>query len=237
MYRALTAEQSREVEQRAVAEAGVSLAELMRAAGAAVADEARQRLPEGAAVVVACGPGNNGGDGWVAARELHCSGLRVRVVALRSPEQLTGIAADAARDAIAAGVQWSVPTASPEPSEFAAEVVVDALLGTGIELPLRGDVAHWCAAINQSCAFVIAVDAPTGVDSDSGARAADAIMADCTVTFTSPKLGLMTYPGAECAGEIVVADIGIPPEFAEQVVAPEIWMADEYAALKQRILA
>jgi len=234
MYRALTAEQSREIEQRAVAETGVSLPALMRAAGTAVAHEVRERTAENATVVVACGSGNNGGDGWVAARELHISGRHVRVLALRSPDQLTGIAADAAREALDAGVAWSAPTGAPGPSEWAADVIVDALLGTGAVLPLRDDVAAWCSAINGGSAYVLAVDVPTGVDSDSGARSPDAVRADCTVTFTAPKLGLVTHPGAASAGEIAVADIGIPNTYTEQLVAPEVWVADEYAALLPR---
>ncbi len=104
MVRALTAEQARKVEEAAVA-MGADLAALMRAAGLAVAAEITAAVPEGDVVVLA-GRGNNGGDGWVAARELHASGRDVRVLSLAEPGSLGGIAGEAARDAIAAGVAW-----------------------------------------------------------------------------------------------------------------------------------
>jgi len=233
MYRALNAQQSREIERRATSRASVTLADLMAAAGAAVAEQVQAQVPRGEVVVV-CGPGNNGGDGWIAARELHHAGRPVRVLSLRDPARLSGIAADAAVSAIEAGVRWSVAAAPPDGPSFGADVVVDALLGTGAALPLRDDIGSWCSAINECDAFVIAVDVPTGVDSDTGERDSDAVEADCTVTFTAPKRGLVLYPGAGCAGEVVVADIGIPPVLMDDIDAPEIWTAAEMARLIPR---
>ena len=233
MYRALTAQQSREIEQRAVSQAGVSLQELMQRAGAAVAEQVQRDVPAGD-VVVACGPGNNGGDGWVAARELHAAGRTVRVLSMRDFGKLEGIAADAAREAVGSGVTWRVPDGPPGVDAFDAAVVVDALLGTRATVPLRGDVAAWCSAINDCGAYVISVDVPTGVDSDTGGCALEAIKADCTVTFTAPKRGLVLYPGAACAGEIVVARIGIPSGYLADVAAPEVWTAPEFAQLLPR---
>jgi len=233
MYRALSAKQSREIEQRAVSQASVTLAELMEAAGKAVAEQVQESAPRGRVALV-CGPGNNGGDGWVAARELARAGRDARVLTTRDPDALSGIAADAAAEAIRAGVGYLVSPAPLGEGRVDAEVVVDALLGTGASLPLREDVAAWCAAINASSAFVVSVDVPTGVDSDSGACAPDAVEADCTVTFTTPKRGLVLYPGAARAGEVVVADIGIPRVLLEDVAAPEVWTAEELARLTPR---
>lgn len=231
MYRALTADQSRAAEQSAV-DAGTSLAALMRAAGAAVAAEVAERVPAGTIVVLA-GPGNNGGDGWVAARELAVGGRNVVVLSTRDPQELSGIAAEAAAETIAADVvSWRVPDRPPTSEDLAgAAAVVDALLGTGSTAPLRAPLDEWVSAVNECGAYVISVDLPTGVDSDSGLLAGPAIQADCTVTFTAPKLGLVLYPAAGRAGEVVVADIGIEHGAADFAHAPEVWSVSDYAAL------
>ena len=232
MYRVPTAAEARAVEELAVAEQGVTLAALMQAACiAAIADEIAERVPEGALVVLT-GPGNNGGDGWVAARELHAGGRSVSVLAAREPSELSGIAADAAGDAIAAGVEWSAPSEPPTAATLSeAAGVIDALLGIGASGALREPLAAWVEAANASGAYLLAVDAPTGIDADTGTAVGAVIDADCTVTFTAPKRGLLVYPGAAFAGEIVVVDIGIEPSLANVAAAPEIWTSEEYAAL------
>lgn len=231
MYRALTASEARRVEERAVAEQKLTLAELMRSAGAAVADIVRARVPDGELVVLA-GGGNNGGDGWVAAGVLHAAGRSVRVLSARQPDELADIAADAARDAIAAGVPYTVVDGALATDELGeAAGVVDALLGIGASGPLREPYASWVAAVNESGAYVLSVDTPTGVDADTGQVPGPAVVADCTVTFTAPKLGLVTFPGAAHAGELVVAEIGIEPRLADMSSAPELWTAEEYASL------
>ena len=231
MLRALTSQQARAVEERAVAEQGVSLTALMRAAGAAVARELADRIPEGSVVVLA-GGGNNGGDGWVAASELHAAGRQVRVISLRDPAQLGGIAGDAAAEAIASGVRWSVPGEPPTTDALRGEaVVVDALLGIGASGPLRAPLEEWATAVNGCGAYVVAVDVPTGVNADTGAVPGVAVEADCTVTFTALKRGLVLYPGAALAGEIVVAELGIASALSDVADAPEVWTLDKYASL------
>lgn len=230
MLRALTAEQARQVEEAAVS-AGASLAELMAAAGSAVAAAVSERVPTGDVVVLA-GSGNNGGDGWVAARVLHAAGRSVHVMTLAPPDALSGIAAEAAREAIQAGVRWEHPAVPPTAEHLSGTaVVVDALLGIGASGKLRGDLDAWVEAANGSGAYLIAVDTPTGVNADTGAVLGSAIAADATVTFTAPKRGLVLYPGAGFAGEIVVAHVGITPDLADVADAPEIWAAEQYAAL------
>jgi NAD(P)H-hydrate epimerase len=220
----------RTVEEAAVA-AGASLSVLMREAGRAVAAELAERVPEGDVVVLA-GHGNNGGDGWIAALELRARGRSVLVLSVADPATLAGPAAEAAIAAIAAGVSWRAPEAPPAAEELAAYgAVIDALLGVGASGALREPLGEWARAANECGAFVVAVDLPTGVDADSGAVHGPAIHADCTVTFTAPKRGLVQYPGAGYAGEIVVADIGIAPELADVVGAPELWTAEEHADL------
>lgn len=231
--RVLTADESRAVEHRAVVERKLSLGGLMRAAGAALAAEVNARVPSGDVVVV-CGPGNNGGDGWVAARELAAAGRRVRVLALRAPDELSGVAAEAAAETARAGVRWTTFDDLDRPALDALNgtaVVVDALLGTGSVIPLREPLGSWCEAVNASGAYVVSADVPTGVDADTGCVDPSAIQADCTVTFTVPKRGLVLYPGAGCAGELVVADIGIDAALADVEGAPEVWSPADYADL------
>lgn len=231
MLRAVTAEQARGIEQRAVAEAGVELGSLMRAAGVAVAAQVEAISAEGRAVVLT-GPGNNGGDGWVAARELKRAGREVLVVALAAPDTLRGIAAEAAERANADGVTVvSATDADPEAVLATAEVAIDAMLGTGARPELTGEYARWCRALNASPVPVVAVDLTTGTSADGGAADPDAVIAESTVTFTQPKLGLLTYPAAALAGEIAVADIGIPESLTDVESAPEVWTPDEYADL------
>jgi ADP-dependent NAD(P)H-hydrate dehydratase / NAD(P)H-hydrate epimerase len=229
--RALTAEQAREVEEQAVAEQGLTLAALMRSAGAAVARETAARVPEGAIVVLA-GAGNNGGDGWIAALELNAVGRDVRVLSLLDPGALKGIAAEAAADAIRAGVRFSVPDSPLSADDLAdAAIVVDALLGIGATGALREPLDAWVAAANACSGFVLAVDVPTGVDADTGAIASASVEADCTVTFTAIKRGLVLYPGAALCGDLVVADLGILGALSDVAAAPEVWTVDEYASL------
>ena len=115
-----------------------------------------------------------------------------------------------------------------------AAVVVDAMLGTGASGPLRPPLDEWAEALNRSGAYVVAVDLPSGVDTDTGAVVGVAVRADCTVTFTALKRGLVLYPGAGFAGDLVVADIGIDSALADVSDAVEVWSVDDYAALLPR---
>lgn len=210
---AITADQMRAAEQEAVARGVTTIGELMERAGAALADEVTRRWPEGRVVVV-CGPGNNGGDGWVAARLLAGQGRDVGVLALREPDGLADEARAAAEAAVAAGVHWH-PVAEPDTQLqrdiSGARVVVDAIFGFGFTGPPHEPYAEMIQAIRRSGARVVSADVPSGVDSDTGAVRGQAVRADVTVTFSALKPGLLVYPGAACAGEIVVADIGVPP--------------------------
>lgn len=231
MYRALTAEQSRAAEASAVSESGTTLEALMRAAGAALAQHAADVAGAGEVAIV-CGPGNNGGDGWAAATELHSAGRDVRVFTSRRPDDLKDEAREAASRAALAGVAWDFSEYPPKDDVLVgAALVIDALLGTGSELPLNEPMSAWCSAINSSGAPIVAADIPTGIDSDTGAADPHAVRADRTVAFANPKLGTVQFPGAEYAGEIVVADIGIGDRFSNSPGIPEVWSADEYASL------
>lgn len=229
MVSVLTAAETRIIEERAVEAAGVTLEELMQKAGESLARHVIALAPTGRIVVLA-GPGNNGGDGWVCAATLERAGRDVRVLSVRDPSALAGIAARAARAAIEAGVAVAVPGDGPIEQELSsADVVVDALLGTGASSPLRPPIDRWCRALRSVRAPIIAADLPTGVDADTGAVVPEAVRATRTVTFLAPKRGLYLYPGASCAGEVVLESLGLPEELTMLPGAPELWEVTDYA--------
>ncbi|HEU4976019.1 MAG TPA: NAD(P)H-hydrate dehydratase [Baekduia sp.] len=192
------------VDRWAIEERGIPGVELMERAGAGLARLVVDVAPEGEIAIV-CGGGNNGGDGYVAARLLRQEGREVRVLATADPARLKGDAA-ANRDRL--------PGDGPRPFTpdglVGAAVIVDAVLGTGFTGAPREDVAAAIAAINAAPAPVVAVDIPSGVDASTGMVAGEAVRAVATATFAGPKAGLWIHPGKAHAGDVVVVDIGIP---------------------------
>jgi NAD(P)H-hydrate epimerase len=230
----LTEDQARAAEAAAV-ETGETLAALMGRAGAAVAAEVAALAPEGRVVVMA-GPGNNGGDGWTAARILHDSGRDVVVLTSAEPDSMSSPARETVRDAIEAAVPWLHvdAAAEAETSLAGAGVIVDALLGIGLHGVPRQPYAGFIAAIGRSMAPVVSVDVPSGVDSDTGTVLGPAVAADVTVCFSTPKVGCVLQPGWSLAGELRVADIGVREEFLRFDGAPESWDAQDYLAVLPR---
>lgn len=187
----------------AIEELGVPGVVLMENAGAAVAREvmALCRHTDLRRVHVLCGTGNNGGDGFVAARNLLLSGHGVTYEIVGDPERIQGDALTNLRILRSLGL---------EPSSRSGEaVLVDALLGTGSSGAPRGAIAQAIREIRASGLPVVAVDVPSGVDADSGAVPGEVVRADVTVTFGYPKPGLLLYPGAAFAGRVVVDAIGM----------------------------
>jgi NAD(P)H-hydrate epimerase len=183
--------------------------------------------------VVVAGAGNNGGDGWVAARRLHERGQQVIVLAAKEVGDDATPASQAAREAVAAGVESRVPDwPAMAMIEFAdCAVIVDALLGTGSRGEPREPLATLIQAIDDADAVVVSADLPSGVDSDTGAAPGAAVAADVTVTFSAMKVGCLLQPGASLCGEIVVADIGVPEDALVPEDSLEVWDDDEYAEL------
>ncbi|MDY6877752.1 MAG: NAD(P)H-hydrate dehydratase [Chloroflexota bacterium] len=246
-------EQMRRIEVASDA-AGHSYAAMMEQAGRAVAEAiAARREVQGRWVLVLVGPGNNGGDGLVAARYLAEAGAHVTCYLLKPRDPAKDdnfrLVQEQGLDVVFAGEdnEWS----SLQRLVCEADVVVDALLGTGTRLPLRGTLARHLDRVGQSlvgrrqihreplaslvptsapaghgCPFVVAVDGPSGLDYDSGALDEVATPADLTVTFAYPKPGHFRFPGAGALGELVVADIGTDPALASdvslEVVTPEM---------------
>ena len=179
---------------------GIPVDWLMEAAGWQVARFCRGRT------AVVCGVGNNAGDGLAAARHLHRWG-RLSAVSCVDAGRLSGASARELEALNAVGVK-----VSGELQLDGAQVVVDALLGTGLSRPPEGTFAAWIDAINASQQRVIAVDIPSGLDADTGVAYAPVVRAHATVTLGLPKTGLLIADGPSLAGEVWVADIGMPSE-------------------------
>jgi len=196
----LSSRQVAEVDRLAQERFGISVDWLMEAAGWQVARFCRSRT------LVVCGVGNNAGDGLAAARHLHRWG-RLGGVSCVDAGRLRGAAA-LERDALA---KLGVDIADELKLE-GAEVVVDALFGTGLSRAPEGKFAAWIEAINGSGSQVIAVDVPSGLDADTGVAYAPCVRANMTVTLGLAKPGLLKGAGPSLAGEVWIADIGVPFE-------------------------
>ncbi|MEE8332576.1 MAG: NAD(P)H-hydrate epimerase, partial [Alphaproteobacteria bacterium] len=209
----LTVEEMYLADAAAIA-SGIPGETLMENAGRAIADRIRHRWAR-RSVAVLCGPGNNGGDGFVVARLLAADGWPVRLA-------LLGVRAGLKGDAAAMAARWEGPV---EPLGEAvldgAELVVDALFGAGLGRPLDGAAKAVVEAVNRRALTCVGVDVPSGVHGDSGAVLGAAPDCAMTVTFFRRKPGHLLMPGRGLAGEITVADIGIPESVLVDI-APKI---------------
>lgn len=234
--RVLTAEQMRELDRRTIEEIGVPGCVLMENAGQAVADilsQEFQSLHPGP-VLILCGKGNNGGDGYVVARHLLNRGWKVATLLLTDANQVGGDAAINLKALTARGGHLACVTSEPQLIEelgrHSPRLVVDALFGTGLNSDLRGHVTCAVEWMNQFPGPVLSVDIPSGIDAGSGRKLACAVRADMTLTFAAPKLGHLLYPGCAYCGELRVVDIGIPKELAEQLDTRFTWLTATEAA-------
>ncbi|MHA3902854.1 NAD(P)H-hydrate dehydratase [Castellaniella sp. WN] len=207
---------------RAAPAAGVPGIRLMAAAGAAVARAIRARWTP-TPVRVLCGPGNNGGDGFVAARLLRDAGWPVRVALWGERGALRGDAAEAAE-------AWAGPIEPAGPACLdGAGLIVDALLGAGLSRAPAGELQALILAVNAASAPVCAIDVPTGLDGASGRCPGAAVQADLTVTFCRRKPGHLLLPGRALCGALTCAPIGMPDAALESIVPeahanhPDLW--------------
>ena len=211
----------READRITTEELGVPSLVLMEQAAAAVTATLLERYPDRQAVLVLCGPGNNGGDGLAIARQLHAHGVGVEALMLADPG---GLSADAARQFEIArrfGVRVRRPAEIERPLRLnRADVVVDAMFGTGLTRPLEGYWAEVVAAVHGAEAPVVAVDLPSGLVAGSGGVPPVAVEANLTVTFGAPKVAHVLPPACWSCGDVAVADIGIPP-----------WVLDDLAIM------
>ncbi len=203
-----TAQQVRDLDRRAIDELGIPGYELMTRAGHASLNALKALWPAARSICVLCGPGNNGGDGYVIARVAQAQGLRTSVVALADPKALQGDARLAFEEFAAAGGRCE-PWA---PHALDADVIVDAIFGTGLAREVTGIAADVIGAVNASRRPVLAVDIPSGLDADTGAVLGDAVRANVTVTFIGRKLGFYLGHGQDLTGHLVFDDLGVPQE-------------------------
>ena len=202
--------------------AGVNGESLMENAGSGLARVITERW-QPCRVVILCGPGNNGGDGFVAARHLRDAGYSVTVALLGTRELLKG-------DAATMAARWTGDVVALEPGVVAStELIIDGIFGAGLARPIDGVAAATIEAIQQSGASVVAIDMPSGVHGDSGGVLGTAPTASLTVTFFLRKSGHLLMPGRELMGEVVTVDIGIPLDVLDEIApatfenGPALW--------------
>jgi ADP-dependent NAD(P)H-hydrate dehydratase / NAD(P)H-hydrate epimerase len=225
MIEILTTVEMAEADRLTIA-GGVPGIELMDKAGGAVAELAARTKPPGSRVAIIVGPGNNGGDGFVAARCLAQRGYHVRVL-------LVGEAARFKGDAALAAKRWSGLVLPARPEALGdIDLMVDALFGAGLDRPVEGLARAMIEAMNASAAPIIAVDLPSGINGTSGAVMGESVKAAATVTFFRKKPAHLLLPGRLHCGEVSVADIGIPSSVLARIAprtfenVPELWRKD-----------
>jgi ADP-dependent NAD(P)H-hydrate dehydratase / NAD(P)H-hydrate epimerase len=209
-----TSAQVRELDRIVITDCGIPGIELMSRAGNAVFRHLRMKWPEAQTIIVYCGSGNNAGDGYIIAGMALAFGLNVTVYAVTDPEILKDNALIAYKDFIKA--KGIVESFRPE-KLFNADIVVDALLGTGLNKSVTGIYEQAIQAIKNSHGKVIAVDVPSGLNSDTGSVMGCAVKADCTVTFIGLKQGFYTGMAADNCGEVIYSSLAIPNDVFKSV--------------------
>ncbi|MBT8082152.1 MAG: NAD(P)H-hydrate dehydratase [Gammaproteobacteria bacterium] len=213
----------REMDRTTIEDHGVPGYTLMTRAGEAAFDAALVRFRSAAHWQIVCGAGNNGGDGYVLARLAGERGIAVSVVSLVDPARLAGDAARACDDYVAAGGEVE-PWAGD--LDAGAGLLVDAILGSGLEREVGGEFADAVEAINAHEASVLALDIPTGIHGDSGAVLGCAVRADLTITFVGLKTGLFLGEAPDYCGELCFAGLDIPAGFVASI-APALRRVDD----------
>ncbi|HEY3242702.1 MAG TPA: NAD(P)H-hydrate epimerase [Phycisphaerae bacterium] len=222
----LTREQVRRLDSLASERLHMPSIILMENAGANAARVILARYPPASecTYAICCGPGNNGGDGLVIGRHLHNAGAKVRLIVCGHERDLSTDAGVNLRIVQAMGLPLQLATDAGTleravQAVSGADVVIDALLGTGFHGEVRAPLADVIRAINAaSRRALVAVDVPSGLDCVTGAASAATIRADLTVTFAASKRGFQCGDGPACVGEVVVVGIGTPPELIEEIV-------------------
>lgn len=187
---------------------------LMENAARGVSDVALQMINPPHRVHMLCGPGNNGGDGWAAARHLHNAGCAVSITSIGAPREGT----DAATNASIAEAM-GIPVLAWDDVR-GVDLVIDALFGTGLDRPVDGAVKALIDSINAADVRVLAVDLPSGLDANSGSPLGAAIRADATATLVAWKHGFLELESVRWTGEIHTVDIGVPRELVNAIGTP-----------------
>lgn len=236
-----TAQQVRQLDQMLALARGVPTWQLMQDAGAVAAKVLKANWPEAKRIIIMAGSGNNAGDGWVLASLLQADCFDVFVIALKTPDQLQGDAAKAAQMAQQAGCvwyQWGENDQRLLESLDNADVIVDALLGTGIKGELRNGYPAAITAINRSPGPVLALDVPSGLHADTGVTGDACVHSDITITFVAYKRGQMTLDGPDYCGHLVLADLGLseyPDLFEQTLPGAQVTLLDHQQVLSNRL--
>lgn len=217
-----TPAQVRALDRSAMADHGISGGLLMARAGRCAWRVLRQRYPSAQRIMVLCGGGNNGGDGYVIARLAAEAGLAVDLCSFSASANVNGDAARAAQQAL----DCLTPVAFSTDRAQSAEVIVDALFGIGLDRLISGELAMWIKAVNQAARPVIAVDVPSGLSAQTGQVLGCAIKATITTTFIGLKQGLFTGQARDYVGEIIFDDLQVPKAIYSGI-SPSTWRLDE----------
>jgi NAD(P)H-hydrate epimerase len=228
LYRAV---QIRELERIAIEEYGIASFDLMSRAGQATFQVLKKQYPDAQSIAVFCGSGNNAGDGYIIAKLALESDLNVCVYTVSASEKLKGDALSASQAYRSAGGAVSLFQSE---QLITAEVLIDALLGTGLDRAVTGLYATVIKSINRHFAPVIAVDIPSGLQADTGNVLGLAVKADYTVTFIGLKQGLFTGQAAEYCGEICYAQLAVPEQVFTDVTASAIRVVKNQLPLRNR---
>jgi len=226
----ITTDQMRKVDQLMVEPFGISLLQMMENAGRSLAEMAKGMLGGSAAgktVSILCGPGNNGGGGMVAARHLHNWGADVQVTLSVDPTLLKEVPAKQWVILKALRVDQSGTTPVP------ADLVIDALLGYGVSGDPRPPLSNLICWANEQLAPVLALDAPSGLDTTSGLAHSPTVRASTTLTLALPKTGLLVPAAKKYVGDLYLADIGVPPELYAH---PELGLKTEVLFAREAIV-
>lgn len=213
--RPLSRAEVRSIDQQAAEELGLPTLVLMENAGRGAAELLREMAGDARKVVIACGVGNNGGDGGVVARHLDAWGYDIRVVWFANPDTLTHDAAVQHEILNRAGIVQDDRPGEMAPDDLdaildGADWIVDGLLGTGLTRPVEGALRGVIEAINRSGKPVLALDLPSGLDADTGRPQGVAVRAVVTATFVAPKLGFNAPGASDYTGAVRVVEIGVP---------------------------
>lgn len=217
-----SASQTRQLDKLAIDDFKIPGYTLMNGAGEAVFEILKNEFPLTKRILVCCGAGNNAGDGYVIARLAHKAGMDVSLVSLVDVESLTGDARQACQDWKSVGHQLTPVTQDLFES---VDVVIDALLGTGIDREVTGEWRELIELINHASVPVIAVDVPSGLSADTGTVFGTAVKADMTVSFIGLNKGLFTHMGPDHAGRVMFSDLQLPAA-AYQPVSAEAHLLD-----------
>ena len=215
----VTTQQMREIDRVTIEEVGIPGLDLMEAAGQGVVDAIEETLIDisRSRIAIFCGKGNNGGDGFVVARLLTEKEADVDIYLLGEKSEISGDAKvnlDRVRNM---GLKVKeISSRDQINNPLGVDIIVDAIFGTGIKGSVRGFPAEVIDLINSSEGTVVAVDTPSGLNTDTGEVEGPCVRAEMTATMGLPKLGLLLFPGKECVGKLEIVDIGVPPEVIEK---------------------